>query len=176
MRTIYRELLTLAGKIALVWLVAFALVAAVLLLESLAQEAHAQNVTCPTADFSTDDNRCASTSFVQGAIFAPVVPIAPTGSTFTPNLLLVNFSMTLIHGTCPCVIASPINSKNGSGGFMEMIQSASGSETVTWGSSWKFSGGMAPTLSTGAGAKDILPYFCDAATFCMVGAIQQAFQ
>ena len=40
-----------------------------------------------------------------------------------------------------------------------VYQSGSGSDTIgTWGSDYVFSGGSAPTLSTGANALDILSY------------------
>ncbi len=104
-----------------------------------------------------------------------VVPIST--ATFTPNFNNeINFSITL-SSACPCTLANPSNAFNGLSGFIEVIQDGSGSRTITtYGSTWKFPGGTKPTLSTGASAKDVLPFFCDSSTFCMVGAIQQAFQ
>ncbi len=98
-------------------------------------------------------------------------------ATFTPNFAnYINFSITL-SGACPCTLANPSGAYNGLTGFIEVIQDGSGSRTITtYGSTWKFSGGTKPTLSTTASAKDVLPFFCDSSTFCMVGAIQTAFQ
>ena len=47
----------------------------------------------------------------------------------------------------------------GTHGVFEVIQSASGSDTVTWGTNYIANGGTASiTLSTTAGAKDYLSY------------------
>ncbi len=108
-----------------------------------------------------------------------VTALTVSTTTFTANLSLgLNFSVTLLTSSCSCTMASPTNVWAGASGFIEIIQPASGGPaTITsWGSNWKFAGGTKPTLSTGANAKDVIPYFCDATNFCMVGAIQQAFQ
>jgi len=107
-----------------------------------------------------------------------VTPVAISTATFTPDFHnLINFSVTLVHGSCPCTLANPLNAYNGLAGFIEVIQSASGSDLInTYGSSWKFSGANTPILSTTANAVDVLPFFCNASNFCMIGSIQQAFQ
>ena len=106
-----------------------------------------------------------------------VVAVAISTATFTPNFQQgINFSITLSSG-CPCTLDNPSNAYNGLSGFIEVIQDGTGSRTITtYGSTWKFSGGVKPVLSTAASAKDVLPFFCDSSIFCMVGAIQTAFQ
>jgi len=110
-----------------------------------------------------------------------LVPTVLTVSshTFTANFANgINFSVTLETSACSCTMASPTNVWAGASGFIEIIQPASGGPATitTWGTNWKFPGGTKPTLSTAASAKDVVPFFCDATNFCMVGAIQAAFQ
>ncbi len=113
-------------------------------------------------------NKILDTHVAQTSI-APVALVIST-STFTPNFALgINEDITLIHASCPCIIASPTNTYAGLSGFLTIVQSSTGSDTVTWGSNWKFAGGSAPTLTTTANAVDILPYYCRTTSFCLVG-------
>ncbi len=100
---------------------------------------------------------------------APVALVIST-ATFTPAFASgINEEITLIHATCPCTIANPTGTYAGLSGFLTVIQSSTGSDTVTWGANWKFPGGTAPTRSTAANAIDILPYYCRTTSFCAVG-------
>ncbi len=141
--------------------------------------------TCTIADdIATNTNFWAGTAnkivdahVAQASLAVTALTVSTT--TFTTDLSLgLNFSVTLLTSSCSCTMASPTNVFAGASGFIELIQPASGGPaTITsWGGNWKFAGGVKPTLSTGANAKDIIPYFCDATNFCMVGAIQLAFQ
>ena len=120
-------------------------------------------------------NKIIDAAGVQSSV--AVTAQAISTATFTPNFAnYINFSITL-SSACPCTLANPSGAYNGLAGFIEVIQDGSGSRTITtYGSTWKFSGGTKPTLSTAINAKDVLPFFCDSSTFCMVGAIQTAFQ
>ena len=40
-------------------------------------------------------------------------------------------------------------------------QDATGSRTITWGTSYKWPGGAAPVLSTGAGKRDVFSFISD---------------
>ncbi len=111
-------------------------------------------------------------------------PITISTATFTPNFSNgINFDVTLVHASCPCTLANPTNIHQNTY-FLTIVQSGTGSDTIgTWGSFYKFPGGVPPSLSAGAGAVDVLPITCrntpgGAATinFCMVGAIQSSFQ
>jgi len=135
------------------------------------------------ADIATNSNIWAGTAnkLIDAAgnhTSLAVTPLAISTATFTPNFdNFINFSVTLIHASCPCTLASPSNAYNGLSGFIEVIQSSTGSDLInTYGGTWKFAGGVAPVLSTAANAVDVLPFFCNASNFCMIGAIQQAFQ
>jgi hypothetical protein len=83
-------------------------------------------------------------------------------STFTPNGSSNNYSLTLVHASCPCTLANPsVTPVAGTGGQIVVKQSSSGSDTIgTWGSDYVASGGTAGiTLSAGANAIDILAYY-----------------
>lgn len=100
-------------------------------------------------------------------------------STFTPNFdTAQNYSATLVHASCPCTIANPSTTPvaNQSGTF-QVIQSSTGSDTIgTWGSQYKFAGGVKPTLSTAANAVDTFSYFVVDSTHIQVGTFGLAFQ
>lgn len=69
-------------------------------------------------------------------------------------------------------MAAPTNLKKGTY-ILYVIQDATGSRTLSWNAAFKWAGGTAPTLSTAAGAKDILTFVCDGTN--LYGAIQKAF-
>src|SRR6266404_3851560 len=54
----------------------------------------------------------------------------------------------------------------GKAGSIAFVQDGTGSRTTVWSSTFKFAGGTAPTLTTTAGAVDILNYSCRTSTFC----------
>lgn len=104
----------------------------------------------------------------NGAI-APVLQ-AETGGVFSINFQTgINVFLPLVHADCPCTVANPTGVYPGLSGNMEIAQSSSGGDTIgTWGSVWKFSNGVKPTLSTGANTADFLPFYCPVANFCVL--------
>ena len=66
------------------------------------------------------------------------------------------------------------NVKAGQAGMITFIQDGTGNRTTVWNSVFKWSGGAAPTLSTAAGAVDILFYSCRSATYC-AASLNKAF-
>ncbi len=58
-------------------------------------------------------------------------------------------------------IAAPTNVKPGFTYILQLYQDGDGSRTVTWNSVFKWAGGTAPTLSTGANAVDIISFVAD---------------
>lgn len=72
-----------------------------------------------------------------------------------------NFSMTL---TGSSTLANPSNQVAGQGGVITITQDGTGSRTLAYGGYWKFPGGTAPTLTTTAGAVDVLAYQVESAT------------
>lgn len=94
-----------------------------------------------------------------------------TSTTFTPDMTQGNdWKMSLVHATCPCAVANPANEPAAGtvNGVIKIIQSSTGSDTVTWGSQYKFAGGSAPTLSTGASNPDYFSYHFDASDSTIV--------
>lgn len=89
-------------------------------------------------------------------------------ATFTPTFNTANdFSITLIHASCPCTLANPSGTiVPGQKGLVYVTQSATGSDAITtWGSSYVIAGGTsAITLSTGANAIDVFSYAVKDAT------------
>ena len=108
--------------------------------------------------------------------FGPTITIST--ATFTPNFdNAENFTLTLVHASCPCTLANPSTSLvAGQSGVFEIHQSSTGSDTIgTWGSDYQSAGGTASiTLSTGASAVDYLPYYVNAAaTAIILGSLVQ---
>ena len=97
--------------------------------------------------------------------------LSPASTTFTPDGSANNYSVTLVHGS-PNTLANPSATPvPGTAGQIVVIQSSSGSDTIgSYGGFYKFPGGTAPTLSTTAGAIDILSYYVVDATNIAVSA------
>lgn len=68
----------------------------------------------------------------------------------------INFTVTTSAGNS--TLGTPTNAKTGQSGFIEITQDASTPRTLAFGSGWVFDGGVDPTLSTTASAKDVLYY------------------
>lgn len=99
------------------------------------------------------------TSFTD-AVYGGQTSVAISTSTFTPNFLSGQyFSMLLVHAACPCTVANPTNLKAGQSGIIEIDQSATGGDTVSWGTDFKFPAGFVPVLSTGANNQDYFSYY-----------------
>lgn len=63
---------------------------------------------------------------------------------------------------------SPQNPVPGKLHTLHVIQDGTGSRTLTWQSAYKFAGGSAPTLSTAAGARDVLVFACISVSLYLV--------
>lgn len=119
--------------------------------------------TAPTATAGTNTTQLATTAFVQDATFITAVPADPT-TTLTDGAT-VNWNMN--NGTVATLtlggnrtMAAPTNLSVRTF-ILVLIQDGTGSRTVTWNSVFKWPGGVAPVLSTAAGAKDVISMFCD---------------
>lgn len=77
----------------------------------------------------------------------------------------VDFIWTIT--STPTTLLSPSNAKVGQKGLIYQVMGVTGG-TITYGNSWKFANGLAPTPSTTNGSVDILSYVCRTATFCAV--------
>lgn len=84
------------------------------------------------------------------------------GATITPDFSLANnFSVTLGGNR---VLGNPTNQTAGQPGQITITQDATGARTLSYGSNWKFAGGSAPTLTTTAGAVDVLSYYVESSS------------
>ena len=85
-------------------------------------------------------------------------------ATITPDFSASNnFTVTL--GGTGRTLANPTNITAGQSGVIAINQDGTGSRTITtYGSYFKFAGGTAPTLSSGANDLDILSYYCVSST------------
>jgi hypothetical protein len=103
------------------------------------------------------NGRYLSSNTVWGAVATQIV--LPDGATITPDFSLgIDFTLTL--GAAGRTLANPINTKNGQKGVILILQDGTGGRTITtWGTSYKFAGGVKPTLSSVAGAVDALYYW-----------------
>lgn len=70
-------------------------------------------------------------------------------------------------------LANPTNMKDGATYILTVIQDATGSRTMAYGTAYEFPGGTAPVLSTAANAVDILTFVCDGTK--MRGNVLKAF-
>lgn len=88
--------------------------------------------------------------------------MAEAALTSTSNSVAWNMSLgidfdidTLGENT---TIANPSSTTVGKKGRLRIVQDATGSRTVAWGTSYEFAGGTAPTASTAANSEDIFYY------------------
>jgi hypothetical protein len=93
---------------------------------------------------------------------------AGTAGTITPDFAIgLDVTWTISSGVS--VLNNPINIKPGQRGTFYLIQDSGGSKTITtWGSKYKFPGGVKPVLSTAGGAIDTFTYSCDGANLYCV--------
>lgn len=99
---------------------------------------------------------------------------APVTATYAASVALnmasgANFAVTL---TGNLTLANPTNAKPGQTGIIALAQDATGSRTISFGTTWKFAGGTAPTLTTTASAVDYLTYWCQTSSFCYASLVK----
>ncbi len=104
--------------------------------------------------FSAAVSAASSTTFA-GAVGTPEVSIASATSMNVNFSAGNNFAITL--GT-NATLAGAVNGKVGQSGTITITQDGTGSRTLSYGASYNFPSGTAPTLSTAAAAKDIIVY------------------
>lgn len=103
------------------------------------------------ADTAKTDTAQTFTAAQRGTITA-----LTDGATITPDFALSNnFSVTLAGSR---TVANPTNLVAGQSGSIFITQDGTGSRTLAWGSYWDFAAGVAPTLTTTAGAVDRVDY------------------
>lgn len=84
-----------------------------------------------------------------------------------------NFVLTI---TGAVTLANPTTEQVGQSGFIVFIQDSSGGATISLGTQYKTAGGVNTlSLSSAAGAVDVVPYIVSAADSILLGAPQLAF-
>jgi hypothetical protein len=98
---------------------------------------------------------------VDGQAHAPYSTLVKgANSIFTPDFDESNNIVTTLDSTS--TFANPSNLKDGASYTIIVKQDATGGRTITsFGTAYKWAGGTAPTLSTGANAVDILTFISD---------------
>jgi hypothetical protein len=81
----------------------------------------------------------------------------------------INAAVTLAGNRA---MGNPTNEKVGQTGVIRIVQDGTGSRTLSYGTDWEFAGGTVPTLSTAAGAQDLLFYYV-IATDRIFGSLQK---
>ena len=84
------------------------------------------------------------------------------GATITPNFAASNHFTVTLGGNR--TLANPTNLTAGQSGVIFVLQDSTGSRTLSYGSSWDFEGGTAPTLTTAASAIDTISYVVRSST------------
>jgi hypothetical protein len=95
-------------------------------------------------------------------VLAPTITTLTDDTTITPNFSLsCNFTVTLGGSR---TLANPTGMVPGQSGSIFVVQDATGSRTLAFGSYWDFAEGAAPVLSTGANAVDRIDYIVRSST------------
>ena len=94
--------------------------------------------------------------------YAVEVATLTDGASITPDFgANQNFTVTLGGGR---TLENPSNMVVGQTGSIFVVQDATGSRTLSFGSYWDFAGGTAPTLTTTASAVDRIDYIVRTST------------
>jgi len=109
------------------------------------------------------------TTFYLNGSGASVISTINYATTMTPNFSIANnFAITLGGNG---VLANPQTVIPGQSGVVYVGQDSTGSRTLTYGSWWRFPGGVTPTLTTTANAVDALFYTVRTASSITVNAV-----
>jgi hypothetical protein len=129
----------------------------------------------PVLNQSTTGNAATATNLAGGATLpdylAPATGTLTFGSTIPVNAASANaFNLTLTASTG--TISNPTNPVDGQVIRFRITQGTGGTFTVTWGTSYDFGTGTAPTLSTTAAKVDIIAfeYISSISKWCCLGS------
>lgn len=108
------------------------------------------------ANNAVTDTAQTFTAAQRGTISA--ISVASGDTTKTLDFAAANnFALTLAN-TSSCTLANPSNLTAGQSGSIFVVQDATGSRLLTYGSNWDFIGGSAPVLSTAGDSIDRIDY------------------
>jgi len=103
---------------------------------------------------------------VVGTGYSPTITITD-GATLNWDTSLGQVAQVTLGGNR--TFAAPTNLVNGGFYSLLIIQDGTGSRTISWNAVFDFTGGVAPTLSTAAGAKDLITWRSDGTNMLEVG-------
>jgi hypothetical protein len=103
---------------------------------------------------------------VVGTGYSPTITITD-GATLSWDTSLGQVAQVTLGGNR--TFAAPTNLVNGGFYSLLIIQDGTGSRTISWNAVFDFAGGTAPTLSTAAGAKDLITWRSDGTNMLEVG-------
>ena len=117
----------------------------------------AKVVSASSAQFRNNTaNRILVTDQTWGAAETVNLSWSSGGTTAVDLASGINFTVTTSSGNS--TLGAPTNAKTGQCGFISITQDAVTPRTLAFASAWVFSGGVDPTLTATAGARDILFY------------------
>jgi hypothetical protein len=90
-------------------------------------------------------------------------------ATITPDFINGNVQAVTLGDNR--IIANPTSIKAGATYIIILVQDATGSRTITWGTKYKFSGGTAPTLTTTASKADVITLVAYSTDILMVTSV-----
>jgi hypothetical protein len=103
---------------------------------------------------------------VVGTGYSPTITLTD-GATLNWDTSLGQVAQVTLGGNR--TFAAPTNLVNGGFYSLLIIQDGTGSRTISWNAVFDFAGGTAPTLSTAAGAKDLITWRSDGTNMLEVG-------
>ena len=103
---------------------------------------------------------------VVGTGYSPAITITD-GATLNWDTSLGQVAQVTLGGNR--TFAAPTNLVDGGFYSLLIIQDGTGSRTISWNAVFDFAGGTAPTLSTAAGAKDLITWRSDGTNMLEVG-------
>jgi hypothetical protein len=86
-----------------------------------------------------------------------VITTLTDAATVTPNFNTTNNFSWTIGGNR--TLAAPSNQVAGQSGIITITQDGTGGRVITWNAAYKFANGVKPSLSTAAGAVDLVAYY-----------------
>ena len=116
-------------------------------------------------------NSAPTKMLTPGAVWGAAARVDLSGAAITPNFSAgLDFFIFLSNPTT--TISNPSSIRQGQKGVFYLAQDGAGGRLVTWGSAYKFPGGVKPTLSAGALTTDAISYACldGASLFCTFSA------
>ena len=93
--------------------------------------------------------------YIRGSVTTETTAMTDAATMYPEFTSNNNFSVTLGGSR---TIANPNTPVPGQTGLFYLQQDGTGSRTIAWGSSYRFSGNTAPTLSTSANTVDVVAY------------------